>query len=145
MKSDKKILDIREDLNNLLREWEDFRKNKKSCTKGIHNCDFLQLFLDYAQSIDEFINPVEEYASSCLTTEGDAVYVDKKDVLKTLVLMQKNAMNMLTKKLKEILDEAQITAEQNNEEYSAFSNRLEQINRNLNRVSLFVELENDLA
>ena len=59
--------------------------------------------------------------------------------------MQKNAMNMLTKKLKEILDEAQITAEQNNEEYSAFSNRLEQINRNLNRVSLFVELENDLA
>ena len=103
------------------------------------------MFLDYAQSIDEFINPVEEYASSCLTTEGDAVYVDKKDVLKTLVLMQKNAMNMLTKKLKEILDEAQITAEQNNEEYSAFSNRLEQINRNLNRVSLFVELENDLA
>jgi len=145
MKAENKIVDIRNDLNTLLVDWQDFRKDKKACTKGVHGCDFLQLFLDYANEVDSLVLPVEEYAVSCLDEDGLPNFSDEKDVLRTLVMMQKNALNMMCSKLKEILDSAQSDAEKINKEYSDAANRLEQINRNLNRISLFLELENDMA
>ena len=141
---EEKIEGIQNELEDLKGEFQAFHQNK-SCVAGVHSCDFLRLFVDYAEEMDELIEPLEGFCQNCIDEDGDAIPEKVIEMQPVLLMFTSNALNQFGLKLSAIIKKAEINAEENSEKLEQMFLKLEALHRTLNRIKLYAEFKDDLS